>query len=324
MTAGGRRTRKVHIVSEPWFASGSTLCGLPVKRRSVIGTDNRAVSRAHCCDACVLAEIKRGGAPVTSPERRPTCDREGCPRRLAPMRISIEAAVADCDDHAVDWRARAIAAESDAAKWRAAIARAKEPGDPVLRAIAELLSCTYLDAVPTPDDDDYRRELAVAARIVNDENRERLGTAPTTVSEKRAAAESTPAWSPDACKAAPVATDAESMRPWLCMAIAPGLAAPPDEIERGPIITLSHVAEICGGAGLVEVMTPTRARRLSEYIDAACDLVAPRREASLATHAVSPILRAVREIEVRARLWFQHANLDKTRDALAAMRTRKP
>lgn len=110
------------------------------------------------------------------------------------MAIAWYNATADCHDHAVDWRARAIAAESDAAKdrddacsWRNAIEGAKEPGDPVLRAIAELLSCTYLDAVPTPADD-MRRELAVAAKDANDERRARLGEETVTYSEKRDAA----------------------------------------------------------------------------------------------------------------------------------------
>ncbi len=95
----------------------------------------------------------------------------------------------------VDWRAKFFAAESDAAKdrddarsWRNAIEGAKEPGDPVLRAIAELLSCTYLDAVPTPADDDFRRELAVAAKVANDERRAKLGEGAVTYSEKRDAA----------------------------------------------------------------------------------------------------------------------------------------
>ena len=90
---------------------------------------------------------------------------------------------------------RRQAAKSDAAKdrddarsWRNAIEGAKEPGDPVLRAIAELLSCTYLDAVPTPADDDMRRELAVAARVANDELRIKAGVASSLYSEKRDAA----------------------------------------------------------------------------------------------------------------------------------------
>ena len=90
---------------------------------------------------------------------------------------------------------RGGAMDSDAAKdrdaarsWRNAIEGAKEPGDPVLRAIAELLSCTYLDAVPTPADDDMRRELAVAARVANDERRAKLGEGAVTYSEKRDAA----------------------------------------------------------------------------------------------------------------------------------------
>jgi hypothetical protein len=104
----------------------------------------------------------------------------------------------------VDWRARAIAAEAerseivslvspssdqslpdavrelcehvedlrdDAQQWRNAVAGSQEPGDPVIRAIAALLACTYLDKLPTPPDDDFRRELAVAARIAHDKRR---------------------------------------------------------------------------------------------------------------------------------------------------------
>lgn len=79
---------------------------------------------------------------------------------------------ADCHAHCVDWRARAIAAEADAQQWRNAVAGSQEPGDPVIRAIAALLSCTYLDKLPTPPDDDFRRELAVAARIAHDKVRD--------------------------------------------------------------------------------------------------------------------------------------------------------
>lgn len=131
-----------------------------------------------------------------SADRCPTCDREGfdCPRMGPGPWVGLDA-VRDCTAHRVDWRARAIAAESAAAKdrddarsWRNAIDGAKEPGDPVLRAIAELLSCTYLDAVPTPADDDIRRELAVAAKVANDERRAKLGEGAVTYSEKRDAA----------------------------------------------------------------------------------------------------------------------------------------
>lgn len=65
---------------------------------------------------------------------------------------------------------------------------ATTPGDPVLHAIAELLSCTYLSAVPTPADDERRRDLAVAARIANDELRAKLGEGPSTPSVRRDAA----------------------------------------------------------------------------------------------------------------------------------------
>jgi len=70
-----------------------------------------------------------------------------------------------------DWRARAIAAESDAQQWRKAVAGSQESGDPVIRAIAALLACTYLDKLPTPADDDFRRELAVSGRIAHDARR---------------------------------------------------------------------------------------------------------------------------------------------------------
>ena len=90
---------------------------------------------------------------------------------------------------------RGGATDSDAAKdrddarsWRNAIDGAKEPGDPVLRAIAEILSCTYLDAVPTPADDERRRAMAVAAKVANDERRAKLGEGAVTYSEKRDAA----------------------------------------------------------------------------------------------------------------------------------------
>jgi len=121
--------------------------------------------------------------------------RDECPGCVAP---------ADCHAHRVDWRARAIAAEAerseivslvspssdqslpdavrelcehvedlrdDAQQWRNAVAGSQEPGDPVIRAIAALLACTYLDKLPTPPDDDFRRELAVAARIAHDKRR---------------------------------------------------------------------------------------------------------------------------------------------------------
>ena len=147
-----------------------------------------------------------------SADRCPTCDREIADvstigEGLCEVQASFDSkqrraggwnltARKDCEiTHRVDWRAKFFAAESDAAKdrddarsWRNAIEGAKEPGDPVLRAIAELLSCTYLDAVPTPADDDMRRELAVAARVANDERRAKLGEGAVTYSEKRDAA----------------------------------------------------------------------------------------------------------------------------------------
>lgn len=96
---------------------------------------------------------------------RGTCDREGCDGPFVPSCDD-----AKCDDCA-ERRARAIAAESDAQQWRNAVAGSQEPGDPVIRAIAALLSCTYLAKLPTPPDDDFRRELAVAARIAHDKRR---------------------------------------------------------------------------------------------------------------------------------------------------------
>lgn len=108
-------------------------------------------------------------------DRCPTCDREACPSLQPSEHIEARrgecpacAASIDCHAHRVDWRARAIAAESDAQQWRNAVAGSQEPGDPVIRAIAALLACTYLDKLPTPPDDDWRRELAVAARIAYD------------------------------------------------------------------------------------------------------------------------------------------------------------
>lgn len=116
--------------------------------------------------------------PPTAPERCPTCDREACPK-LLPAEHTEECrsdcprcvAIDDCHAHRVDWRARDIAAEADAQQWRNAVDGSQEPGDPVIRAIAALLACTYLDKLPTPPDDDFRRELAVAARIAHDKRR---------------------------------------------------------------------------------------------------------------------------------------------------------
>lgn len=59
-----------------------------------------------------------------TPARCPTCDREGCPRFTGVHEHDGSAryecpgciAAADCAAHRVDWRARAIAAEADAAK----------------------------------------------------------------------------------------------------------------------------------------------------------------------------------------------------------------
>ena len=53
---------------------------------------------------------------MTTPaaERCPTCDREECPRhgRTFSGIMAHAAAASDCDAHAVDWRARALAAEA--------------------------------------------------------------------------------------------------------------------------------------------------------------------------------------------------------------------
>ena len=60
-------SRKRHIVGKPWT---TTLCGLPTYRRSVISVNDSSVSRAKCCDACVLAEMKRAPDPDPTPTRR--------------------------------------------------------------------------------------------------------------------------------------------------------------------------------------------------------------------------------------------------------------
>ena len=57
--------------------------------------------------------------------RCPTCDREGCPMLQPTEHVDVgrgdcPACVAfdDCYAHRVDWRARALAAEADADRWR--------------------------------------------------------------------------------------------------------------------------------------------------------------------------------------------------------------
>ena len=60
-------SRKRHIVGKPWT---TTLCGLPAYRRSVTSIHTSTVSRANCCDACVLAEMKRAPVPDPTPTRR--------------------------------------------------------------------------------------------------------------------------------------------------------------------------------------------------------------------------------------------------------------
>ncbi len=96
--------------------------------------------------------------------RCPTCDREGCRVEAERRRISGRpcdeqyfAACRDCRAHRVDWRARALAAEADAVRWRTvaplieALHQASmiEAGDPmhVVDAAMELLAATQ---EPTP------------------------------------------------------------------------------------------------------------------------------------------------------------------------------
>jgi hypothetical protein len=43
--------------------------------------------------------------------------------------------------------------------------------DPVIRALATLLDCSYLDEVPTSDVNDRIREVASEAKIAHDANR---------------------------------------------------------------------------------------------------------------------------------------------------------
>jgi hypothetical protein len=53
-------------------------------------------------------------------DRCPTCDREGCSyheRRDEPWCVTKSRAQDDCEANRVDWRARALTAEPDAARW---------------------------------------------------------------------------------------------------------------------------------------------------------------------------------------------------------------
>ncbi len=93
----------------------------------------------------------------------PTCDREGCPtlqptEHIEASRGDCPACVAfdDCYAHAVDWRARALTAEADAARWRkvaplianlhrAALIGASHTG--LIAAVAEVTAATQ---EPTP------------------------------------------------------------------------------------------------------------------------------------------------------------------------------
>lgn len=78
----------------------------------------------------------------TAPERCPTCDREGCKRAAAEKEILGRYTAdqwgrylmtsRDCRAHEVDWRARAIAAESELAGAAAAIC---DVSDTIRRAL---------------------------------------------------------------------------------------------------------------------------------------------------------------------------------------------
>jgi hypothetical protein len=87
--------------------------------------------------------------------RCPTCDREGCrvPIGYDPAVTGIGdvdfAAVRDCYANAVDWRARALAAEADAARWRKV--------EPLIERLANLDRDN-----PTSDLFDIRRDLMTA------------------------------------------------------------------------------------------------------------------------------------------------------------------
>ena len=90
------------------------------------------------------------------PARCPTCDREECPTIERDRQLCSRAA-SDCRAHAVDWRARALAAEADAAKWRK-FAPLIDRGD-LAGACAKL--SLYYYAAGKPFDGLKRRRAAV-------------------------------------------------------------------------------------------------------------------------------------------------------------------
>ena len=78
------------------------------------------------------------------------CDRADCPTLTLPFLPSV--GLADCANHTVDWRARAITetARADAAEARIAIL------EPAVEALGELLEVSRLrgdDELPHPCDD---------------------------------------------------------------------------------------------------------------------------------------------------------------------------
>lgn len=84
--------------------------------------------------------------------RCPTCDREGCPR-FTGVHEHVEAsraecpgciAATDCAAHRADWRARALAAEANAARWRKVA--------PLIEAIADEMACDRRSIQRNPDD----------------------------------------------------------------------------------------------------------------------------------------------------------------------------
>ena len=96
-------------------------------------------------------------------DRCPTCDREGCPtlqptEHIEASRGDCPACVAfdDCYAHRVDWRARALAAEADADRWRkvapliANLHRAALIGASHTELIAAVAEVTAATQEPTP------------------------------------------------------------------------------------------------------------------------------------------------------------------------------
>ena len=103
--------------------------------------------------------------PPTAPERCTVCDRPlavgGCPRFRASSATSWTAhewksAAFDCHAHRVDWRARALAAEADATRWRkvapliANLHRAALIGASHTELIAAVAEVTAATQEPTP------------------------------------------------------------------------------------------------------------------------------------------------------------------------------